>query len=367
MAVHVTGTAQQSAWSAGTLPPIEEVRAGTWSVPVPIPENPLRYTLTYVLESGSRLVVVDPGWDSDAGWRALCDGLTSLGAAVADVSGVVVTHAHADHLGLAGRIRDRSDAWVAMHPAETAIIPSRFWDPASGEADDVEWLGAAGVPAAELGPLRLTVGGMAHFLTLVTPDLLLEDGDLVPLPGRTVRAIWTPGHTPGHLCFHDEVDDLLLTGDHVLPRISPNIGAEHYDDAPPLAQYLDSLTALAAFDTAEALPAHEYRFRGLADRVRILLRHHEDRCAEITRILDARGPSTAWQVATHLTWSRTWPEVSGLMRRAAVAEASAHLQYLTDSGAVHQVQQVPRTYANAPERFISTSNSSNPNPAGPAS
>ena len=128
-------------------------------------------------------------------------------------------------------------------------------------------------------------------LAMVEPHVLLADGDLVPLPGRWLRAVWTPGHTPGHLCLHEETEDVLLTGDHVLPRISPNIGLQPHAADPPLAAYLESLKRIAGYDSAEALPAHEYRFHGLADRARMLLAHHDRRCAEVLAVTGPAGAS----------------------------------------------------------------------------
>jgi glyoxylase-like metal-dependent hydrolase (beta-lactamase superfamily II) len=169
---------------------------------------------------------------------------------------------------------------------------------------------------------------------MAKPDVLLNHGELVPLPGRQLRAVWTPGHTPGHLCLHEESENLLLTGDHVLPRISPNIGLQSNFAEPPLAAYLRSLELIAAYDPAEALPAHEYRFAGLAARVKMLLAHHERRCDEVLAILARLGPATAWHVTEELTWSRGWSSVIGFMRRAALAEAGAHLRHLADAGRV---------------------------------
>ena len=116
--MRVTGTAQREAWLARTSPPVEQVRPDLWSVPVPIPGSPLRYTLTYLIAAGSGLVVVDPGWNSEAGWQALAEGLKAAGALPADVTGIVVTHIHPDHHGLSARLREASGAWIAMHPAE---------------------------------------------------------------------------------------------------------------------------------------------------------------------------------------------------------------------------------------------------------
>jgi glyoxylase-like metal-dependent hydrolase (beta-lactamase superfamily II) len=177
---------------------------------------------------------------------------------------------------------------------------------------------------------------------MAEPSVLLEDDDLVPLAGRTIRAIWTPGHTPGHLCLHDETNDLILTGDHVLPRISPNIGLQPHSAAPPLAGYLSSLRRLRQMDSAEVLPAHEWRFRGLRLRTDQLLAHHRLRCQEILGVMADLGPCTAWQVTERLSWSRGWDGIHGFQRRAALAETLAHLAYLADLDRVSSAPTVSR-------------------------
>ena len=169
--------------------------------------------------------------------------------------------------------------------------------------------------------------GPAPGHALVEPDVLLEDGDLVG--ERRLRAVWTPGHTPGHLCLQDLTARVLLTGDHVLPRISPNIGLHPGADEPSLAHFLASLDRVAAFDDHEALPAHEYRFTGLAARARQLQDHHARRCQEVLDVVADIGAPTLWQLAERLTWSRPWPEI-GFMVFGALAETGAHVRYLAD-------------------------------------
>jgi glyoxylase-like metal-dependent hydrolase (beta-lactamase superfamily II) len=334
--VRITGQAQWDAWAARTLPPVERLGGGLWSVPVPIPDNPLRYTLSYLVPGDEGLVVVDPGWDTDAGWAALGAGLAAAGAAIGDVRGIVTTHVHPDHHGLSARLRDASGAWVAMHPAERDTLPQRS---GTSELSDRRraaraWLRRSGAPEAEVAALfaRFAQPEAAEALTtMAEPDVLLEEGDLVPLPGRRLRAVWTPGHTPGHLCLQEEDARLLLTGDHVLPRITPNIGLHPGTDAPALEQFLTSLDRVAAYDDHAALPAHEYRFDGLAARVRQLQEHHEHRCREVVAVVTDQGAPTLWELAQHLTWSRPWAEI-GPMVFGALAETAAHVRHLVDRG-----------------------------------
>ncbi len=352
--VEVTGVAQRDAWRRRVLPPAEQVRPGLWSVPVPIPDNPLRYTLCYAFADGGTVVLVDPGWDSPAGRQAVEAGLAAAGAAPRDVAGVVVTHIHPDHHGLSRWIRECSGAWIAMHPAEAHTLPGRLRRDRDA-ADDRRWLLGHGVPEEDLATLILDPGQMDDVLRMAEPDRLINDGDPVPVPGRDVRAVWTPGHTPGHLCLHDAAAGVLLTGDHLLPRISPNIGVlggigpggPPGAASDPLSAYLRSLGQTARFHADEALPAHEYRFRGIGGRAAALAAHHDARGAELLTVIDRLGRPTAWALAAQLTWSRGWAALHGMMRRMALAETVAHLHHLTVTSAVHPAGGTPLRWSRA--------------------
>ncbi len=105
--IEVTGVLQKQAWDLHVMPPVELVRPGLWSIPVPIPNNPLRYVLVYALELDDGVAIVDAGWNTDDAWAALNSGLEEAGGSINDVQAVLVTHIHPDHYGLAGRVRER--------------------------------------------------------------------------------------------------------------------------------------------------------------------------------------------------------------------------------------------------------------------
>ncbi len=131
---------------------------GVRSIRVPIPDNPLGYTLVYVVDTDRGPVLVDTGWDDPDSWDALVAGLDACGTGVAEVAGVVVTHHHPDHHGLCGRVREASGAWVAMHAADAAIVRrTRAARPERWYAYMAAKLTAAGAPREQVAPLRAAV------------------------------------------------------------------------------------------------------------------------------------------------------------------------------------------------------------------
>ncbi|MEU0571476.1 MBL fold metallo-hydrolase [Nonomuraea sp. NPDC005983] len=336
--------AQRDAWLGGTIPEVERVRPGLWSVPVPIPINPLRYVLVYVLELPDGVAIVDAGWNTDEAYAALAAGLRVAGYDMTDVKGVLVTHLHPDHYGLAGRIRETSGAWIALHPGDAALVHDRYDEGAIDAlvARERAVLVRSGVPELTLDELAGASMMIRHMVSMAKPDRLVEDGERLDLPGWDLRAIWTPGHSPGHLCFVSPSRKVLFSGDHVLAKITPIVAVHPQSGPNPLADYLDSLAAVRMLDVEEVLPAHEYRFLELAKRVDYVMAHHDERLTEIERVVAAAGDGVScWAVATRLTWSRPWETIPPFMRRAANNETLAHLTWLEAKKRVRRVPGEP--------------------------
>jgi glyoxylase-like metal-dependent hydrolase (beta-lactamase superfamily II) len=341
--VHVTGTLQRESWDARVLPPVERVRPGLWSIPVPMPDSPLRYVLVYALELSDGFGLIDAGWDTPEAWQALCDGLAVAGAEVADVRAVVVTHIHPDHYGLAGKVREASGAWIGLHPADAALLVGRYVETEQMIASMTDLLEVSGVPRELVPDLAGSSMQISSFVRMAPPDRLIEDHDVLELAGWDLRAVWTPGHSPGHLCFHSPSRRLVLSGDHVLPRISPNISVHTQQIHNPLADYLESLSIVEHLECDEVLPGHEWRFAGLAHRVDQLREHHRARLDEVLVALVA-GPLTCWELTTKLTWSRPLEGSTPWLQRAASGETLAHLVLLESRGEVTRTPGRPARF-----------------------
>ncbi|WP_087887522.1 MBL fold metallo-hydrolase [Streptomyces alboflavus] len=339
---------------------------GVWSIRVPIPDNPLGYTLVHLMDTGRGPVLIDTGWDDPGSWDTLVAGIAACGADVGDVHGVLITHHHPDHHGLSAKVREVSGAWIAMHDADADVVRrTREHAPARWYGYMADKLAAAGAPAEHVAPLLAArdagrtprLPGLAPAL----PDRSIAPGELLPLTGRALRAIWTPGHTPGHVCLHLEEDHpaglgghgRLFSGDHLLPGITPHIGLYEDPDDPtavtdpppssrlrssrgdPLGDYLDSLERVGRLGVAEVLPAHQHAFTEARPRVRELLDHHEERLTQLLTLLTE--PRTPWQLAERMEWNRPWADIPYGSRNIAVSEAEAHLRRLVKLGRAEAV------------------------------
>ena len=338
MAAEVTGHKQKAAWLERVLPPVEQVQPGLWSIPVEIPIAPLRYVLVYVLELDDGIAIIDAGWNDEKSYETLVSGLSVGGFQVSDIKDVLITHVHPDHFGLARRIRQETGARISLHSEEAKTLITHADDVKNWTAESYTAMLADGVPPEEAKQFS---PGSREFRSLVgdsSPDVLLEDRDKVNLSGWNLEGIWTPGHTPGHMCFIEPDRKIMFTGDHVLPRITPNISVHPNNPPDSLQKYCDSLAKVGDIslrvDNCEGLPGHEYRFAGIKMRADELIAHHEERLEEVREMVATHPGITSYEIATKLTWSRAWESFGPQQRRSALGEAVAHVELLRQRGVV---------------------------------
>jgi glyoxylase-like metal-dependent hydrolase (beta-lactamase superfamily II) len=324
-----TSPAQSAALDAGRVPEPEQVRPDVWSIPISMGSTYVPYTLTGVIRGADgKLHVIDPGIDTDENWATLEAGFTGFGLSLDDVVSTTSTHAHPDHLGLGGRLRERSGAQVVMHRLEeaslgeprvdrsAALVAEKYagWGAPPGAADDYHEPGH-----------RLGVPSLEGFRA----DRVVEDGDLLEIEGRHVQVLHTPGHTSGSICLRDLDDNLLFTGDHVLPTINPGIGLGGVTAVNPLAGYLAALERVAVFADDEVWPGHFFRFRGIAERTAQIAQHQLKRAAEVRAVLDREPDASVWRIAQQLSWTNGWDGLESFLRVSALMQTEMFVGYVS--------------------------------------
>jgi glyoxylase-like metal-dependent hydrolase (beta-lactamase superfamily II) len=213
--------------------------------------------------------------------------------------------------------------------------PRMPWHPAPWGGDGMA------MPLRRRARLRLSAR-FPRLLRVPVPSVRLDDASPIRLARRDWIALHTPGHTEDHLCLFDPADGVLLSGDHVLPTITPHIGGfGPYRD--PLACFFSSLDKVATHgpDTSICLPAHGHPFTNLTGRVDAIKRHHRDRLDTLRSAVDGIGrPASVTELAGHLFSARA----QGAM---ADSETFAHLEHLRLAGEVERVEaSAGYTYAS---------------------
>lgn len=329
MCAPLAAASRAAAASAPAALAPRRVQAGIWCIPVPVPHGLVASTLVYAIETDRGPVLIDAGCDDDLAWRGLVSGLRECGLDVRSTYGVLLTHAHSDHHGLTSRVRQASGAWVAMHALDARMLAETGYLGPGWPGRLAGVLAYCGAPAAD----QAAVSAMRR-TELPAPDRLLADGDTADVPGWQVTTVWTPGHTPGHLCYRLADRGLLFCGDHVLPTMSSRVGVAEYGGAPDaLGDMLGSLERVAALEADQAWPGHEFAFGDHRDRCRALAARHRDRLRQLRQVLD-QGPVTVWTAAERMARRRSLDQLEPGRRRLILLEVLARLEHLQAAGEV---------------------------------
>ena len=323
-------------------PDIVEVAPGVLRLQLPIMMPGLGHVNCYALEDDDGVALVDVGVPGPASWRALNERLVNAGMRVRNVSKVVITHAHPDHFGNAGKLGEETGADIITHSAFRTWWSQQQGDPCD-EIHDVDpedlpdteenpfrgrtpWGGMPpGPPKGRRWMMRLARTRMARRYAAPAPSRRVRNGDLLRIGKREWQVLYTPGHTLDHLCLYDQENGVLLSGDHVLPTITPHIsGLASGRD--PLKAFVDSLDRVAALDDVRhVLPAHGQPFADLKGRVSEIKRHHEERVDKLREASHALGPATVEDLSRAIFKPRAWGPM-------AESETYAHLEHLRLAG-----------------------------------
>jgi len=317
------------------IPEAREVASDVWKITMPIP-FPLRTVNVHALVGRDGWALIDAGMgmpDSRAAFQA---GLQRAGLTIDTLRTIVLTHHHPDHIGLSGELQEQSGATVYMHPIDEESVqiiwsgrmPQRF-----NRVSD--FFLKHGLPPTELWFTQVDSEAMRTIINVPPHEAftLVEDGAYLDLVGERYRVIWTPGHSDGHICLFRERDGVFLAADHVLPRITPNIGLYSEHDRPnPLGDYLDSLKKVSTLPASIVLPGHGEPFTDLAGRTREITQHHAEREMQILSLIEEQ-PQHAYQIALQLFGPRM---KNNEAKRMAVAETLSHLEHLRIAAQVEQ-------------------------------
>ena len=319
-------------------------------ITLPVGVNAIESVNCYVIPDGDAVTVVDCGvWrpaEPDGGLAALEAGLRGQGFELRDVSRILVTHAHIDHYGLSGRLMELTGAELLMH-AMTDLDCEKYRHPDTARARRRDTYADHGVSEAERMDLADYLTRWLPYLhSVVEASRRLRGGEQLEIGGNTWDVVHTPGHSLGHVCLFSPADRVLLSGDHLLPGITPPVTFERGFDADPLRSYLESLRRIAELGPEQVYPGHGTPFGDPAGRIDAILRTKSRRLDRIHAAI-REAPCTVTELADRLVAKA----ILAHQRQLAINETLAHIAYLRWDGHVERRVRpdgVYEWYATAP-------------------
>jgi glyoxylase-like metal-dependent hydrolase (beta-lactamase superfamily II) len=305
---------------------LREIHSGLFQIELPLPIRPSGVQV-YLFHNNPQSVLVDTGLGTEESISLLHDSLREIGCDFSDIALTICTHYHPDHYGGSQKIKQLSGCQVLMHKADAEYLLRSLL---LNRNEYRKFLFSNGLPINGdfSAPPALRV--LRDCYLPVVPDKYISDGEQFTFGKFNLHAIWTPGHSPGHVVFYWPEQKILISGDHLLPNITPHVGIHTGTEGDPLSSYLNSLKRLDRLAIDQVFPAHGRSFGEHRTRILEIFSHHEERQQTILKEL-GDGPATAYELALAL-FDESLPP---LHKEIAAYEVLAHLELMKKTTKVY--------------------------------
>ncbi len=319
-------------------PPLE-LAPGLYQFTIPMPFR-LNHVHVYLVEADDGFILIDTGVNTSEAFTGLKRKLDAIGLDFHDITQLVITHFHSDHCGQAARIRDLGRTQIIMGETERTT-----WEEVQAGPDNEreEQFLHHGLPPEQAEQYAKVLPYLKGLSLPFEVDLRIGHGHTLLAKQRRLEAFITPGHTPGHVCLFLPEEKIMFSGDHILQKITPNIGLHGYSGPDPLGDYLHSLRATLTLGAKQLLPSHGPVVEDPETRIHELLQHHERRLQLCVEMLGT-SPQTAYEVSLQVFGTA----LDHFGRWMALGETLSHLEHLVHRGLVVKTAESDRVcYAPA--------------------
>ncbi len=319
----------------------ERILPGVWRLRLPLPWPGVPHCNAWAVARGDGIVLFDCGLHEPGSLAQLERAMAQVNLKLEHVRLLVCTHAHSDHYGQAASVVDASGCELWMHP-DHDHARSAIDDPDAARERRFEVALQSGVPPEPLREWSQSASSRGSGIArLVEPDRELVEGVTIDTDLGPWAVVETPGHAPSHVCLHQPQRRMLISGDHLLGRVSLYFDFGWTPD--PVGEFLGSLDRVEALDARLCLAGHARTFTDVAAHIeanRALVRR---RLHVVLEAVAGHGPITAYDVVPRLYGM----ELSQLTASWWLQETLCYLRRLEVTGAVRATGEEPERWVAA--------------------
>jgi glyoxylase-like metal-dependent hydrolase (beta-lactamase superfamily II) len=309
---------------------IQQIADSLYMITLPMPFR-LEHVHVFVLIHDGSLALFDTGMNTPDTFSKLEEALERIGKSVHDIDRIFLTHYHTDHCGMAGRLKEISGASIHMSRIGSTIIEIQKNEELVINRIKDFYI-SHGLSEKAIDTLITFFRGFRKVTVPFKADVLLDPPHVINLGSSVIEVLPTPGHTRGHVSYFFPKEGLLLSGDHVLPEITPNLSPDLFcPDFHPLESFLESLKMIGNLPVVKVYPAHGDPFSNLKGRVEEIREHHRERKGLAFDSIK-KGPKTSFQASLDI-FGHDLPEFD---RFLAINETYVHLLELQKEGAIKE-------------------------------
>ncbi len=308
---------------------IKEICENVYMLSIPLLYHDMQVSVCICIHD-KNLTLIDTGPHFGGTLSEIEESLKFLGYTLKDIDRILITHYHTDHSGLASQIKKQSGASVQMSDICSENIRTIAMD------FRIELLRKfslqQGLGEKTMNTIMNFFNSLRTAIEPVKADKILQSNEIIKIGNHELKVISTPGHTRGHICFHITKQKILLSGDHILPDITPNLSPDLVKpNYRPLKNYLRSLEKIKDLPVDIVYPGHGEPFREFKNRVEETQEHHRVRKDLIFKSVE-NGTTTAMEVALTIFGN----ELKLFDKYLALHETYVHLIELEDESLIQR-------------------------------